>query len=146
MKFVTWILYIGAWIAAIMDSTMSQQAFMPLLARYVVFFSLGVQGLWAAMGHLMYPEKAAGAIGWKTSPFQTEMGGANLGLGVVGVCALFLPNWILPVSVFGCILYGVAVFTHIREHKLNNNTAANNSGPMLYCTIATILTLIVTQL
>src|SRR3989304_4372548 len=51
-----------------------------MLLRYLFLFPLGIQGIWAFVGHVFFPERSAAAIGWATSPFQYEVGGANLGL------------------------------------------------------------------
>ena len=52
------------------------------LLRYLFLFPLGVQGLWAFVGHVFFAEQSAASIGWATSPFQYEVGVANLGLGL----------------------------------------------------------------
>ena len=46
-------------------------------------------GLWAALGHIVFPARVAQAIGWPTSPFQFEVGVANLGIGLAGLYAAF---------------------------------------------------------
>ena len=50
---------------------------------------LGVQSLWAFACHVFIPEQTAAAIGWKTSPFQYEVGVANLGIGIASLYAAF---------------------------------------------------------
>ena len=42
--------------------------------RYVFIFPLGLLGLWAFIGHVVFPTQAAAAIGWPPSPFQFEVG------------------------------------------------------------------------
>jgi hypothetical protein len=59
------------------------------LLRYLFIFPLGLLGLWAFAGHSFFPEQAAAAIGWTPSPFQFEVGYANLGLGLVSLYAAF---------------------------------------------------------
>jgi Family of unknown function (DUF6790) len=59
------------------------------LLRYLMLFPVGLMGLWAAVGHLLFPAESAQAIGWATSPFQSEVGSANLGLGLAGLYAAF---------------------------------------------------------
>jgi len=44
------------------------------LLRYLLIFPVGIQGLWAFIGHVFFPEQAAAAIGWEPSPFQFEVG------------------------------------------------------------------------
>ncbi|PIZ04798.1 MAG: hypothetical protein COY58_03360 [Gammaproteobacteria bacterium CG_4_10_14_0_8_um_filter_38_16] len=45
---------------------------------YLFFFAVGLTGLWAFIYHIFFPEVAAKFIGWATSPFQFEVGMANL--------------------------------------------------------------------
>ena len=50
------------------------------LLRYLFIFPLGVQALWAFFCHVFLPEETAASIGWAPSPFQYEVGVANLGI------------------------------------------------------------------
>jgi hypothetical protein len=59
------------------------------LLRYIFIFPVGSMGLWAALGHIVFPTRVAQAIGWPTSPFQFEVGVANLGIGLAGLYAAF---------------------------------------------------------
>ena len=59
------------------------------LLRYAFIFPVGLMGLWAALGHIVFPARVAQAIGWQTSPFQFEVGVANLGIGLAGLYAAF---------------------------------------------------------
>jgi hypothetical protein len=59
------------------------------LLRAVLIFPLGLMSLWAAFGHIFFPEMAARAIGWQTSPLQFEVGVANLGIGMAALYAAF---------------------------------------------------------
>lgn len=101
----------------------------------MVFFSVGIQGLWAAIGHLFFPEQAAKHIGWKSSGFQTEIGFVNLSLGIVGVMTYWNFSWILPVGLIAAIFYTGCAYIHIKERIQKSNKAPCNSGPMLYSTI-----------
>lgn len=57
-----------------------------LYLTYLIFFNIGLQGLLAASGHILMPNTIAEQIGWPTgSPFQFEIGIANLAVGVAGV-------------------------------------------------------------
>jgi amino acid transporter len=52
------------------------------LAQWVLFLALGVTSLWSANAHAFATERVAGSIGWPASPFQKELAGANLGMGL----------------------------------------------------------------
>jgi len=57
------------------------------LLRYLFIFPLGLQGLWAFVGHTVFSEDAAREIGWADTPFQYEVGVANLGLAFASLYA-----------------------------------------------------------
>src|SRR4029079_5491411 len=59
------------------------------LLRYLFLFPLGLQGIWAFFGHTFLPEETANISGWEPSPFQFEVGVANLGLGLAALYAAF---------------------------------------------------------
>src|SRR3989337_3625625 len=59
------------------------------LLRYLFLFPLGLQGLWAFLASVFFPERSAAAIGLASSPFQYEVGVANLGLGPASLYAAF---------------------------------------------------------
>ena len=52
---------------------------------------VGVSGLWAAVFHLFFPAIAAADIGWEVSPFQFEVGMADLAIGATA-CVSFWRN------------------------------------------------------
>src|SRR5215471_15104156 len=57
------------------------------LLRYLFLFPLGLLGLWAFIGHVFFDGQSAASIGWAPSPFQYEVGVANLGLGLASLYA-----------------------------------------------------------
>lgn len=115
------------------------------LLRYLFLAPLGLMGLWAFLGHVFFAAEAARAIGWAPSPFQFEVGMANLGLGVAGVIAAFYGNWgfRLGVAVVAAGFLGGAAAGHVVQIVQTGNLAAGNAGPILYTDILTPLTLLV---
>src|ERR1044072_8454591 len=59
------------------------------LLLYLFVFPLGLLGLWAFLGHVFFAEQSAASIGWAPSPFQYEVGVANLGLALAALYAAF---------------------------------------------------------
>ncbi len=108
-------------------------------------FPVGLMGLWAALGHLAFPAQAAAAIGWATSPFQFEVGVANLGIGLAGLIAAFWRDWgfraAVAVMVSGFL--GGAAVGHLVQIAETGNYAAGNAGPILYTDILTPLALLI---
>ena len=115
------------------------------LLRYILLFPVGLQGLWAALGHIVFAAQSAAAIGWAPSPFQFEVGVANLGIGVAGVVGAFLSSWHyrLAVAIVSCGFLGGAAAGHLVQIAATGNLAAGNAGPILYTDVLTPLSLLV---
>lgn len=103
------------------------------LLRAVLFFPLGLMSLWAAFGHIFFPDMAARAIGWQTSPFQFEVGVANLGIGAAALYAAFRGRDAqIAVGLVAAAFLGGAGFGHIRDIMATGNLAPGNAGPILF--------------
>ena len=102
------------------------------LVRYLFVFPLGLQGLWAFFGHVFLPEESANVIGWAPSPFQYEVGVANLGLGLASLYAAFkgFEARAAVAVAAACFLTG-AGFGHIMDILAGDNLAPGNAGPIL---------------
>jgi hypothetical protein len=102
------------------------------LLRYLFVFPLGLQGLWAFVGHVFFAEESAASIGWASSPFQYEVGVANLGLGLASLYAAFRGfEARLAVAIAGaCFLVGAGI-GHIRDIVEAGNFAPGNAGPIM---------------
>jgi hypothetical protein len=102
------------------------------LLRYLFIFPLGIQGLWAFVGHVFFPGQAAAAIGWEPSPFQFEVGYANLGLGLASLYAAytgFYPRVAVAIAA-SCFLVGAGI-GHVQDIVTYGNLTAGNAGPIL---------------
>jgi hypothetical protein len=90
-------------------------------------------GLWAALGHIFFPQRAAQAIGWQASPFQFEVGVANLGIAVAGLYAAVhgFEARLATNLVLACFLIGVGI-AHTRNIVTLGNLAPGNAGPILF--------------
>jgi Na+/melibiose symporter-like transporter len=129
----------GAAIAIASGSRPVARAFvLDRLLRYVFVFPVGLMGLWAAFGHIAFPARVAQAIGWQTSPFQFEVGVANLGIGCAGLYAAFrsFEARLATNLALACFLIGAGI-GHIREIISAGNFAAGNAGPILFTDLLT---------
>jgi hypothetical protein len=99
---------------------------------YLLFFYVGLMGLLTAYAHVFRPVETSASIGWSTSPYEYEVGMADLTVGVLGVlCLKFRGNFWLAAAIANAVwLLGDAV-GHVRQMTLNNDHAANNSGIFL---------------
>lgn len=90
-------------------------------------YLVGVQCFVTGSGHLFFPDPVAESIGWqKASPFQREVGLANISYGVLGVMAgsFGLAWWLAAIIAFSDFYLGAAV-GHIREMVVKNNSPGN---------------------
>jgi uncharacterized membrane protein len=105
---------------------------------YLLFIYVGLMGLLTAYAHVFRPIETSASIGWSTSPYEYEVGMADLTVGVLGVlCLWFRGNFWLATAIANAIwLLGDAV-GHIRQMTINNNHSANNAGIFLVAEIVT---------
>jgi hypothetical protein len=103
------------------------------LLRYLFLFPIGIQGVWAFIGHVFFPQQSAASIGWAPSPFQYEVGVANLGLGLACIYAAFrgFEARVAAAIVAACFLLGAGI-GHIRDIVATGNLAAGNAGPIMF--------------
>lgn len=114
------------------------------LLRAVLFFPLGLMSLWAAFGHIFFPEMAARAIGWQTSPFQFEVGVANLGIGLAALYAAWRARDAqIATGLVAAGFLGGAGIGHIRNIVQAGNFAPGNAGPILFTDFLTPIAIFV---
>ncbi len=105
----------------------------------VLLFPVGLEGLWAALGHLVFPGPVAAAAGWQPSPFQLEVGVSNLGRGVVGIAAAFYASWPfrLAIALWLAVFLGGAAVGHVISIIRDHDLAFLNAGPILLTDLLT---------
>ena len=99
---------------------------------YLVYlFMLGVaaSGLSGFFGHVFTPDVVAESIDWPTgSPFQQEMGFANLALGVLGLIAAWRRDGFREATVIAVAIVSVgATVVHVTDIVQEANLAPGNS-------------------
>lgn len=115
----------------------------PLL-QWMLSLGLGVPSLWAAFSHAVFSKRVAESIGWAPSPFQKEIAGANLGIGLGAVAASVLGSeaaWAMTFMAAGFLWSAAAV--HVTDMVRRKNFAINNAGPIFWWDILTPLTLFI---
>jgi len=114
------------------------------LLRYLFVFPLGLQGLWAFVGHVFFAEESAASIGWASGPFQYEVGVANLGLGLASLYAAFRGfEARLAVAIAAACFLGGAGIGHIRDIVEAGNFAPGNAGPIMVTVFLTPIAVLV---
>jgi hypothetical protein len=117
---------------------------------WILLLPIGVTGLWAGVTHVFFPATAAAHIGWAASPFQFEVGMADLAIGVTACVAFSLDlNFkAAAVSAASIFLLGDAV-GHVRQMVVAGNFAPGNAGVPFYmdvvCPLLAIALLLVAK-
>jgi hypothetical protein len=103
---------------------------------WLLLLPIGITGLWAGGFHVFLPGTAAALIGWEPSPFQFEVGMADLAIGFTASISFwrdlsFKAAAVCAASIF---LLGDAV-GHVRQMVTAGNFAPGNAGVPFYMDI-----------
>jgi hypothetical protein len=103
---------------------------------WILLLPVGLTGLWAGAFHVFLPATAAALIGWEVSPFQFEVGMADLAIGLTACLAFWrdLNFKAAAVSAASIFLLGDAV-GHVRQMRVAGNFAPGNAGVPFYMDI-----------
>lgn len=106
-----------------------------LLSLLVI--TVGFGSLWAFAGHIFFADQVASFIGWSPgSPFQTEVGFANLAFGVLGLLCFKIRGNFWTATVIGVsVFYLGAAIGHISNMFATSNYASGNVGADLILNI-----------
>ncbi|MBH1974315.1 MAG: hypothetical protein I8H94_04470 [Rhodobacteraceae bacterium] len=109
---------------------------------WLLFLAVGVQGLWAGTTHVFFPKVGARYIGWDVSPFQAELGVADLAIGFVAILSFWQGLEFKAALVAYLVVFYLGVgLIHIRDAKARNNHAKGNFGALLGMTLLKAVTL-----
>lgn len=115
-------------------SKKSRSKILETLLLYILVFCVGFTGILAFMGHIYNSDEIAKSIGWGIgSPFQLEVGMANLAFGILGILCIWFRGkfWLATAIGWSVFLFGAA-WVHFHDIAINQNYAAGNSGIQLY--------------
>jgi hypothetical protein len=103
---------------------------------WILLLPIGITGLWAGAFHVFLPGTAAALIGWEASPFQFEVGMADLAVGVTACISFWrdLSFKAAAVTAASIFLFGDAV-GHVRQMVIAGNVAPGNAGVPFYMDI-----------
>lgn len=103
-----------------------------ILVTSVVVF-IGFSCLMAGLAHIFGGDKIATEIGWQPSPFEFEVGIANLAIGTLGIlCIWFRGEMLLAAVVSGTVWMLGNMVGHIRQMVIADNYAPGNAGAFIW--------------
>lgn len=114
-------------VMAVDKSVNTRERRLEVFLIYVFAFS-AAGGIAGALGHFFASDAVAEAIGWETgSPFQLEMGFANLALGVLAAIAVSRRDGFREATVIAGAVLGVGAFiVHMVDLAQTGNLAPGN--------------------
>jgi Family of unknown function (DUF6790) len=119
-------------------SSLSEELF-----RWVSLLAVGFVGLYTGVSHIFFSQTAAAEIGWQTSPFQFEVGMADLTIGVLGVLAFRAGlGFRAAATIAATIFFGGDAIGHVRQMVIAHNFAPGNAGPWFWTDILVPIVLI----
>ena len=128
-----WLLAIG--LPAAVHLLVTRERDRSRAAEAILMYLLGVSGaigMFNVLLHTVFADEVAASIGWPAgSPFQTEVGFANLAIGIVGFACFWRYDFWLPAIIAKSVFAWGAGVTHVMDIVRTGNVAANNAGPIL---------------
>lgn len=105
-----------------------------IFLSYFLFFNVGVMGIVAFIMHIFWGPYTAKMIGWQPdSPFQFEIGMANLAFGVLGIIAFWRRGHFWEAVIIGWSVFLLGCFVgHVLDYYQHQNTAPWNWGTFLW--------------
>lgn len=126
---------------AVIIALLKGRPFAANLLSWLLMLPIGVGYVWAGFFHVYFPEIAAQSIGWQTSPFQFEIGVADLSIGVVAILSFWRSLPFKTATAIYIVLFSIGVAVgHLRQ-AISGDFAANNFGLLLVLTVVEIILL-----
>jgi hypothetical protein len=105
-----------------------------LIGKWFVFWAVGVRLFIAGARQVVQPrftaEEIFGIRDRGSFAIVREVGFANLSMGLLGICSIVRPDWIVPAAIVGGLYYGLAGAGHIFHSNKNakENVAMISDG------------------
>lgn len=109
----------------------SAKKIVEVILLYLLVINFGLGSLISGFMHVFNGPATAAMIGWAPgSPFQYEVGIADMAFGVILVLCLFIRGnfWLAAIIAESFFLFGCMV-GHVRALVVSGNLAAYNIGP-----------------
>jgi hypothetical protein len=115
---------------AVAKKPLTKGKIVEVILLYILVFFVGVGGILGAIAHTWWARETAIRIGWQPgSPFQFEMGMANLAFGVLGILCIWKRGEFWTATGIGVsVLLVGCVYGHVRDMIVHQNYAPYNAG------------------
>lgn len=128
--FIFWLIgiIVGIVTTIINPAIRDVQAIATNLLLYQLVITVVLTGIQGFLGHVFKSDMIADFIGWeKGSPFQKELGYAELGYGISGILCIWMSKdfWLATIVTFSTLFIG-ATIVHIKETIKNKNFKPGN--------------------
>lgn len=123
--------YIGVilFVIAILWNAVNRSITGPEVLNDAVSYLIGWAALGAGISHIVFGARIAKTIGFRANDFQTEVGFADLAMGVAGLMPQTVhPEFALALIVINSIFRVGAGIVHIRSAVRDRNFAVNNTA------------------
>jgi hypothetical protein len=133
-------LFVAAFVLAVL---LKRPAHFPTrLLNFLLLLSVGGEESWAGFFHVFFPQTAAATIGWQVSPFQFEIGVADLAVGIAAIVSFWRSiEFKAAIIVYTVLFYiGVAI-GHVHQAISMGDMSVNNFGPLLLITVVKVFLL-----
>lgn len=129
--FIFWLIgiIVGIVTTIINPTIRTVQAISTNLLFYQLIITLTLTGIQGFLGHVFKSDMVAEYIGWeKGSPFQKELGYAELGYGIAGVMCIWMGKdfWLATIIITSPLFIGAAA-VHLKEMMKSKNFKPGNS-------------------
>lgn len=109
---------------------------------WILLLAVGIDGLWAGVFHVFFPAVASAQIGWQQSPFEFEIGVADIALGTVAVLSFWRSlSFQSATALYAIIFYGGVSIGHVMQALRNDDYEADNFGLLLALTVTRAIVL-----
>lgn len=109
---------------------------------WLLLLSVGVEALWGGLFHVFFPEMGSAQIGWQPSPYEFEIGVADISLGLVAIAAFWRSlSFKSAIAVFSVLFDAGVLIGHFQQAFSANNFSPDNFGALQIVTALHIILL-----
>ncbi|MGB3338080.1 MAG: DUF6790 family protein [Devosia sp.] len=109
---------------------------------WLLVLSVGVEALWGGLFHVFMPQLASAQIGWQPSPYEFEIGIADISLGLVAIAAFWRSlSFKSAIATFSVLFDAGVLIGHFQQAFTANNFSPDNFGLMQIVTALHVILL-----